>query len=126
MRKFAVGLLLLTACTSRRPAAHLSSAPSATPASAATSTADFHEPTTFSLSDLYFIDQNNGWALGSICAVDCDGRIFRTTEGGRTWKLIGRHQTGSAPYGSTAFCDRLDGCVSDRPDLVQGTHERRR
>ena len=123
MRKFAVALLLLTACTSRRPAAHLSSSPSATPASAATSTADFHEPTTFSLSDVYFIDQSNGWALGAICAVDCDGRIFRTTDGGRTWKLIGLDQTGSAPYGSIVFVDKLDGWMFDTHDGVQVTHD---
>src|SRR5437763_945654 len=123
MRKFGVALLLLTACTSRRPAAHLSSSPSATPASAATSTADFHEPTTFSLSDVYFIDQSNGWALGAICAVDCDGRIFRTTDGGRTWKLIGLDQTGSAPYGSIVFVDKLDGWMFDTHDGVQVTHD---
>lgn len=48
------------------------------------------------INDLYFLDENNGWAVGRLDWYDdsissircCKPKIFNTTDGGRNWKEI--------------------------------------
>ncbi len=60
--------------------------------------------TTTQLTDLYFVDQNNGWISGQI------GTMLHTTDGGQTWN----YQTVPTPYGlySVFFTDAQNGWTS--------------
>ena len=62
----------------------------------------------FGVTDIYFVDEKYGWAVGISSEIIDAGIILNTTDGGQTWQ-VHRHPTlsGSSIY----FLNRHHGCI---------------
>ncbi len=67
-------------------------------------------PGSFQLLDLYFIDENEGWAVGRDDDLGHYRTIYHTTNGGETWELSIPFQSATSYYG-VCFVDRQHGWI---------------
>ena len=69
-------------------------------------------PEDVSLSDVWFVDADNGWACGSVkgSAAGEGGFIINTRDGGKTWKLqLGDPHSGTRAVSTLFFLDATHG-----------------
>jgi len=58
---------------------------------------------------LFFKDSNNGWLLHYICGGGCSSDLYKTTDGGNTWMIIGL--PGIHGFHHISFSPQGKGCI---------------